>query len=180
MPDAYLLDTSIASYVWDGGSKYNALVKAKLTKLNQNYISICAVSLGEAAYGLEVSLGANPERHTQVKQAMLCYKIYDIDRHTTIYYSRIRGDLFKKYSPRNKRGRLTKKWPEDLVDDTTAQDLGIQENDLWIVSVAVQYNLIFLTGDANMHPILTIAKSVYSYDRYEIWNLDDEYNKINP
>ena len=36
---------------------------------------------------------------------------------------------------------------EDLVEPTTGKELGIDENDLWIVSTAVEYNLVFITQD---------------------------------
>jgi len=68
------------------------------------------------------------------------------------------------------RNRLKEKRPEDLLDRTTSRELGIQENDLWIVSVAVQYNLRFITGD-KMDRILAAAKDVHAYDRAWIWSL---------
>ena len=67
--------------------------------------------------------------------------ILPISRHTAEPYGQIRSALFAQYSPRDSRGRIQKKWPEDLVDLTTSKALGIQENDLWIVSVAVGYDL---------------------------------------
>ncbi|MBW2143424.1 MAG: hypothetical protein JRG75_03380 [Deltaproteobacteria bacterium] len=39
------------------------------------------------------------------------------------------------------------KWPEDLQERTTAKELGVQENDIWIAAQAIQYNLVLLTAD---------------------------------
>jgi len=36
---------------------------------------------------------------------------------------------------------------EDLIEPTTGRELGIDENDLWIVSTAVECNLVFITRD---------------------------------
>jgi len=168
MPDAYLLDTSIASIAWDGGHKYHSLVRQRLASLDEASISICAISLAEVEYGLLISPAADPSRHAAVRSAMTQYKIWNIDRHTSTVYAQLRAELFQRFSPRDKRGVLTKKQPEELRDETTARELGIQENDLWIVSVAVQYNLRFITKD-NMHHIREAAKKVHSYDSIEIW-----------
>jgi tRNA(fMet)-specific endonuclease VapC len=149
MSDAYLLDTSIASIAWDGGSRYHTLVRRRLAAFGENSISVCVISLAEVEYGLHVSPGIDRERHDAVRRAMLQYRVWDIDRYTAEVYAPLRGELFKRYAPRDKRGRLTQKWPEELRDETSAKELGIQENDLWIVSIAVQYDLFFITQDKN-------------------------------
>ena len=37
--------------------------------------------------------------------------------------------------------------PEALQERTTAKELGVQENDIWIAAQAIQYNLVLLTAD---------------------------------
>ncbi len=170
MSDAYLLDTSIASIAWDGDNKHHTFIRQQLASLDEDSISICAISLAEVEYGLLVSPAASPERHAAVRGAMSQYKIWNIDRHTSSVYAPLRAELFKQHSPRNKRGILTKKRPEELRDKTTGRELDIQENDLWIISVAVQYNLRFITQDKMKH-IREAAKKVHSYDLIELWSL---------
>lgn len=173
MSDAYLLDTSIASIAWDGDNPNNSLVRQKLTTLASNSLFVCPVSLGEVEYGLQIFLGIDQERHDQVRQAMQQYSVLDINKHTAKYYAEIRGELFKKYAPKDRAGRVTKKRPEDLLDVTTSRELGIQENDLWIVSVAIQYDLFFITQD-KMQFIFEITDKLYAHKRYEVWNLRKE------
>ena len=168
--DAYLLDTSIASIAFDVGNPSHAEVHRRLSTIGDNSISICSVSLGEVEYGLQVSPGIDPERHRIVRSNLLQYQILDMDRHTGRLYGELRGELFRRYGTRDARGRLKEKRPEDLLDRTTSRELGIQENDLWIVSVAVQYNLRFITRD-KMDRILAAAKDVHAYDRAWIWSL---------
>lgn len=168
--DAYLLDTSIASIAWDGGNKHHSEIRQRIKAFGEDSVSVCVVSLGEVEYGLQVSPGIDASRHTAVRSAMYQYKIWDIDRHTTSIYAVVRGELFKRYAPRDKRGRLTKKRPEELRDRTTSQDLGIQENDLWIVSVAVQYDLQLVTQDERMQRILEIVLDTHGYDRAILWS----------
>jgi predicted nucleic acid-binding protein len=171
MPDAHLLDTSIASIAWDGGHPQHTFVRQKLAALDQDSISICSISLGEKEYGLQVSPGIDQERSESVRQAMRQYNVWNIGRYTADYYGQIRGELFKRYGSRDKRERLKEKWPESLLDRTTARELGIQENDLWIVSVAVEYDLHFITQDRKIQRILDVAKDLFSYDRADIWSL---------
>lgn len=81
----------------------------------------------------------------------------------------LRGELFRRYAHRDKRGRIKAKRPEELRDTTSARELGIQENDLWIVSVALQYDLYLITRDEHLKRILEIAQAKYDYNRYKIW-----------
>ena len=169
--DAYLLDTSIASIAsiaFDAGNASHADVHRRLTELADAHQS-GAVSW-KVEYGLQVSPGIDPERHQLVRNNLLQYQILTIDRHTGKLYGELRGELFRKYGTRDARGRLKEKRPEDLLDRTTSWELGIQENDLWIVCVSVQYNLRFVTVD-KMERILAAAKEVHSYERAWIWSL---------
>lgn len=168
-PDAYLLDTSVASIAWDGGNKDHALIRSRLATLGESTITVCAISVGEVAYGLDVTDGADPIRHQAVRDAMGTYFVWSVDKDTAQYYSVLRGELFRLYAPRDKRGRIKAKRPEELSDTTSARELGIQENDLWIVSIAIQYNLYLITRDNNLKRILEIAQTKYGYNRYEIW-----------
>jgi tRNA(fMet)-specific endonuclease VapC len=170
--EAYLLDTSVATIAWDGGHPEHANIRQKLAALGEESISVCAISIGEKEYGLQVSPGADLARRQAVKSAMLqYYNIWPIDHHTAAIYGQLRGGLFKRYATMKERGRLKEKQPEQLIDKTTALSLGIQENDLWIVSVAVQYDLKLISRDRHIQRILDIAKVEFGYDRYEIWSV---------
>lgn len=173
MVDAYLLDTSVASAAWDGGNRHHSVIREKLAALGEDSISVCSISIGEVEYGLRVSHGPDEERYKMIRRAMLQYKIWDIDRHTAEYWAAIRGELFRSHGRPKKRGFVKERQPEDLLDRTTARELGIQENDLWIVSVAVQYDLRLITKDKKMQRILDSARTVYAYDRAEIWKLEN-------
>lgn len=167
--DAYLLDTSVASTAWDALSPRYASVRGRLAALSDARLFVCAITLGEVEYGLGVSPGVDSDRHAQVRSAMREYELLALNRHTTSYYGRLRAELFKQYSPRGTRGRLTSKRPEELMDGTTALALGIQENDLWIVSVAVQYDVVLVTLDAKLARILEVATAAFAYSRGAVW-----------
>ncbi|MBC8273548.1 MAG: hypothetical protein H8E40_01050 [Chloroflexi bacterium] len=85
-------------------------------------------------------------KQQQVRENINSYVSVTLDRYTAECYGQVRAILFKKYwFPYNKNKKT--QYIEDLVDDVTGKSLGIQENDLWIVSVAVQYNYVLVTGD---------------------------------
>src|SRR5258706_7042523 len=180
MADAYLLDTSIATIAWDGGHLSHKLVRGRLAALDDDFISVCAISIGEKEYGLQVSPGIDVARSEAVRSAMLQYQVWPIDHHTSTYYGQLRGELFKRYASRDKHNRLKEKRPEALIDKTTARDLGIQENDLWIVSVAVQYDLQLITADKRIERILEIARDVFGYDRANVWDISAPPSATTP
>lgn len=79
---------------------------------------------------------------------MRVYKnIRDIDKDTTEHYASIRAELFRRYAPRNAKNRAKQVRPERLMDKTTGQFLGIQENDLWIAAIAAEYKMVLVTDD---------------------------------
>jgi len=111
-------------------------------------------------YGLKIATKMDMNRQNDVRNEMAKFPlVLDIDRHTITPYSDLRSELFKNYSPRDRRGRLILKWPEDLVDQTTAKELGVQENDIWIAAQAIQYNLVLVTDD-HMVRLEEVSKSL--------------------
>jgi len=165
--EGYLLDTNIASAAWDYGSPSHKYVSQRLKELGNAIVYVSAMTIAEVGFGLLTAPCIDVQRQSTVRSAMSKYEVLHVDRHTAKEYAEIRAALFRAHSPRNRRGRLTQKYIEDLVDRTTGKELGIQENDLWIVSVTVQYNLIFVTNDRKMQKIIDAAKHS---DRTEYWN----------
>ena len=167
MDEGYLLDTSVASAAGYAGHRLHQGVRTWLSGLGDNTVFVSAVTLAESEYGLNlVPLPANIK--ADIRSAMATYTVLPIDRHTAEIYGRIRGRLFNAYAPRDHRNRISSRYVEDLRERTSGKQLGIQENDLWIVSVAVQYNLIFVTGDGGggMRNIVDEADYV---DRTRFW-----------
>lgn len=165
--EGYLLDTPVSSAAWDAGAPNHGVVRQRLADLD-GLIYIPSISIGEVEYGLGVSPNIDAERHRAVRLAMSAYEVLSVDSHTGEVYGQIRARLFTQYAPRNQRGRLARKYVEDLTDSTTGKDLGIQENDLWIASVAVQYNLVLVTFDraAGMRRVVEAADYI---DRTDFW-----------
>ena len=166
--EGYLLDTNIASWACHQGSTPHARVRARVDGLGDDVAFISAVSLAEVEYGLSL-VPSGVQEPANFRRATDMYKVLPIDRHTAEVYGSIRADLFRAYAPRDRRDRFASRYVEDLRERTSGKELGIQENDLWIVSVAVEYNLIFVTGDrgGGMKTIVEVANYAH---RTQFWS----------
>jgi tRNA(fMet)-specific endonuclease VapC len=146
--NGYLLDTNAASVLWDRRHREHKKIRAFLHGKAESPAWVSIFVLGEIEYGLKIAPQMDEARQNEVRRQMVAFPlILDVDKHTVGPYSDLRAALFKKFSPKDRRGRLEAKRPEDLWERTTAKELGVQENDIWIVAQAIQYNLVLITGD---------------------------------
>lgn len=128
-------------------------------------VYISRITVAEIEYGYKVFLGADPNRRQMILDALKAFgKFREIDKHTTAPYSDIRAALFRQFAPREKKGKITRKRPEELIDNTTARELKVQENDIWIAAIAVQHNMILVTEDRMTH-IFQVEPRL----RYQFW-----------
>lgn len=150
--DGYLLDTNAASSLWDVRHPDHSSIRAFLKKHHTSLIYVSIVALAEVEYGLKLSPQMDQNDKNYIRNEMWQFSnILDLDRHTVEPYSDLRAKLFSKFAQKNRRGRLKEKRPEELIDHTTGKELGIQENDLWLASLAMQYNLILISEDNMAH-----------------------------
>ncbi len=145
----YLIDTQTITYWFDGKSgEYpvvQAAAEARRTADAPLYIS--AISLGEIQYGHAAEpAGAGPVRENFVKFVREKFpQVLRVSRHTAEPYGRIKAALFDTFGPKSRKSK--KKRAEQLCDPTTGRELGIDENDLWIVAQAAERNLVLVTHD---------------------------------
>ncbi|MFC1972125.1 type II toxin-antitoxin system VapC family toxin [Chloroflexota bacterium] len=166
--EGYLLDTNIASLAFDAGRNRHTEIRERLGKLGEAAIFICPVSVGEVEYGLKVAYPGDKTRQEAVREALGHYETLLMDRHTAESYSTIRAELFNKYGVKRASGKFKTKFVEELVDPTNGREMGIQENDLWITSVALQYNLVFITND-HAEGMKRIIEAAGYQSRTEYW-----------
>jgi tRNA(fMet)-specific endonuclease VapC len=156
--DGYLLDTNAASVLWDARHADNGKIRSFLESVSHAPVWISIIALAEVEYGLKTAPAMNVDLQRAVRGEMAKYPhVLEPDKHTVAPYSDLRAELFKVYAPKDRKGRITKKCPEDLVDRTTAKELQAQENDIWVASLAIQYNLTLVTED-RMAPLVEVSK----------------------
>jgi tRNA(fMet)-specific endonuclease VapC len=159
--DGYLLDTNAASVLWDARHVDHAKIRSFLESVSSEPVWISIITLAEVEYGLKTAPDIDDDLQKNVREQMAKYlEVLAPDKHTIVPYSNLRAELFKLYAPRGRKGRLTKKWPEDLFERTSAKELhGTQENDIWIAALAIQYNLILVTDD-RITPLMYASRSL--------------------
>ncbi|MBN2240034.1 MAG: type II toxin-antitoxin system VapC family toxin [Dehalococcoidales bacterium] len=166
--DVYLLDTNVASIVWDTIHPNHSSIFKKFKKLPDDRVVICSVTNAEIEFGLRSTSNPNDEKQQIVRDNMNTYFPVQIDVHTAENYGQIKANLFSKFWPKHKK---KPRYIEEMVDEVTGKSLGIQENDLWIVSVAVQYNYIFITTD-KAGGMKRIVEAANYADRTEFWEFN--------
>ncbi len=167
--DGYLFDTNAVSPLWNVRHPEHDIIKDFFASVSQSPVWLSTIVLAEIEYGMKVTPEMDIDSQNQVRHEMSNHPfILDIDKHTIGPYSDLRAELFKKFSPRDRRGRLTVKWPEDLIERTSAKELGVQENDIWIAAQAIQYNLILVTGD-HMQRLVDVSENLDNPLRIARW-----------
>ncbi len=158
--DGYLFDTNAVSPLWNVRHSEHDIIKDFFASVSQSPVWLSTIVLAEIEYGMKITPEMDIDSQNQVRHEMSNHPfILNIDKHTIGPYSDLRAELFKRFSPRDRRGRLTVKWPEDLIERTSAKELGVQENDIWIAAQAIQYNLILVTDDY-MQRLVEVSESL--------------------
>ena len=152
----YLFDTNI----WSKWFRNEPSITQKIAQIDEaSKIYLSSVVLGEAIYGAK----SNKDFEFDLYREFI-YKpnpiLLPIDEHTADVYGGLRASLFEKYIRKGKNKR-----PEQLIDPVTAAEIGIDENDLWIVAQAITHNLTLITND-KMHRIFAITPKEF---KPEIW-----------
>jgi predicted nucleic acid-binding protein len=165
----YLIDTQIIRYWFDGESgMFPAVKEAAESRTAESRLWVSGITLGEIAYGHCV----HPQGGGVIRSRFLEFitdelpLIAPVTQHTAEHYGKIRAHLVENFGP--KKGWGDKKRAEQLCDPFTALSLGIDENDLWLVSQAAEMNLTFVTKDG-MARIRDAVAAVYPDLLIENW-----------
>jgi predicted nucleic acid-binding protein len=162
--EGYLFDTNIVSQWFRG----NSLVVKRVEAIPSDaLLYISSITIGEIEFGHACVRSPDKAKQAEFRRWIkehLEDQELPLEASTGIYYGMFKCELFRKFPPRGKKKR-----PESCFDDVTGKDLGIDENDLWLVSQACDHNLIFVTNDR-----MTRIKEIVG-DRVKIdsWPVDN-------
>lgn len=151
----FLLDTQILRYWYDDECAQHAAVVGNIELLREQArpleheprLLVSVVTLGEIEYGHRVQTGnftAKQEGYIRFVGQQLPDRL-DLTEDAATVYGEIRARLFNKFAPGEKRKRGMR--PEQLTDLSTALELGIQENDLWLCAQAIGHRMVLVTND---------------------------------
>jgi predicted nucleic acid-binding protein len=159
----YLLDTNIISILVRPQAPKYSVVKSHLTRAADNLVMLPVVAIAEIEFGMAKSETPDESQKAALRRFFSDYPLHlGVDDNTIEPYSLVRAALWRLYATPKKRGHK-EKIPEDLFDRITGRELGIDERDLLIASVAIQYNLVLATADRNQG-MLSIERAATSLE----------------
>jgi predicted nucleic acid-binding protein len=165
------LDTNIISYLArpECAKYYN--VKRHLSQVDSpERVLLPVIAIAEIEFGIaKAGRKLSDELRDVLRKFFESYPLHlGIDDNSVEPYSLVRAELWRK----SKGGKV----PEDRFERVTGKQLGIDERDLLIASVAIQYGLVLVTADKKMKPIIDAARELEMqgedvYLRWADWTL---------
>ncbi len=152
----YLLDTNILRYWYDTDCPEHKNVLAHVRAVRQpdpqtQYVPrlfVSVITVGEIEYGHRYATTPNASEQSKYQAFVReqCPERLDIVTHVGEHYGELKAWLMSNFSPRTMRTRATRL--KQLVDPATTEELGVQENDVWITAQAITFNLVLVTHDS--------------------------------
>ena len=137
-------------------------ITEKIQKLEKSQIYLSAIVWGEMICGAK----ANPKfNFEEYKEFIYRDKpiILPIDKNVAEVFGGLKAKIFEKKSDRTLRSKTGR--ASLFKTPIESKDIGVHENDLWIVSQALAYNLILITNE-RMTILFELAPQEL---KYEIW-----------
>lgn len=147
--NGYLLDNNVISILARPSDMRRCVVAARLAAVGDSPVLLPVIAIAEIEFGMVKAEHPDEKQQAEMRAFFSTFPHpLPFDRHTVEPYALIRAELWRRYATPKKRGHK-EKLPEELTDRSTGKSLGIDERDLMIASVAIQYNLILATADRN-------------------------------
>jgi len=148
--DGYLLDTNVILTLFKPNDpRYPALL-ANFQTIQNGPVFLPVIAIAEIEFGIAGYAGKSEEETKAVRSFFAKYPHHlPVDDNTVEPYSLLRAQLWRDYGIKGKKKGYREKVPEDLTERVSGKSLGIDERDLLIASIAVQYNLVLATNDQN-------------------------------
>jgi len=149
LQNGYLLDSNVISFLVRTRDTRHPVVLARLAAIGDSPVLLPVIAIAEIECGMAKAEKPDPAQQASMRSFFVRYpNPLPIDRNTVEPYALVRAELWRQCATRRNRGHK-EKLPEDLIDRVTGKELGIDERDLLIASVAIQYNLVLATADRN-------------------------------
>jgi predicted nucleic acid-binding protein len=162
MSDAYLLDTNVICTLADVNRVGHAAATLRLQRVTTDFVLLPSMAVAEIEFGMARAANVRPEKREELRGFIARFDQLPFDESCIKPYSFIRAELWRANATL-KAGRpqsAREKRPEDLVDKVTGRELGIDEPDLIIASIALAQNLVLVTDDG-MERIKEAAESTF-------------------
>jgi tRNA(fMet)-specific endonuclease VapC len=132
----YLLDTTHCLKLFWG------VLEEKLLKSGKIIISTSVITRGELIYGVYKSERID-ENLVEIEKFLDILDVYQVDDETASIYGNLKGEIVKRFGPKDKSKRRNFK----------IESLGFKDNDLWISATAIQHGLVLVSADKHVQRI---------------------------
>ncbi|MFC1716600.1 type II toxin-antitoxin system VapC family toxin [Candidatus Poribacteria bacterium] len=138
----YLLDTTHCIKILSGDNE----LERKFEMLGNAHISTCVTVVGELAYGAHKSDRTRENLEAIAELLRDMHVVYGIEVKTAEIYGRLKAEILDYFGPKDRvRRRIIR-----------TEKLGFRENDLWIASIAKQYDLTIVSADSDFQRLQPI------------------------
>jgi predicted nucleic acid-binding protein len=145
--DGFLLDTNIVSVLANPRDLRHGNFKQKVQNLEHVWLPVVAIA--EIESGMAKAEKTDEAQRNEVRRFFWEYPQHlGIGDNTVEPYALLRGQLWRTHATTKNRGHK-EKLPEELFDKVTGKQLGIDERDLFIASIAAENGLVLVTNDSN-------------------------------
>ena len=173
MNEAYLLDTNVICALADANRSDHAPVRRRFQQVDLQFVLLPTMAVAEMEFGMARAANVRPEKRAELRRFIAQFEQLPFDRSCVGPYSVVRAELWRIHGTTQQRGKrlvYDERHPEQLCEKTTGSELGIDEPDLIIASVAMAQNLVLVTNDtrAGMSRVKEAAEKVYRDDLFPI------------
>src|ERR1019366_9026296 len=166
MNEAYLLDTHVICALADANHSGHMPVRKRFQRVDPQFVLLPTMAVAETEFGMARAANVRPEKREELRQFIARFEQLPFDVNCVQPYSVVRTELWRMHGTTRQRGKrfvYDEKHPEQLCEKVTGMELGIDEPDLIIASVAIAQNLVLVTNDtrAGMNRVKEAAENVY-------------------
>lgn len=149
--DTYLLDTNVICALADAGRVSHTAAVSRFEQATGQHVRLPVPAVGEIEFGMQKAPDVRPDKRQELRAFMARFDQLPFDEHCIQPYAIVRAEVWRMFgTPKPaKPHKHDEKRPEDLLDKVTGTQLGIDEPDLYIASIALAQNLVLVTDDSN-------------------------------
>ena|SRR5438105_2712119 len=140
--NGYLLDTNHCSRLLDG----HPAVVEQLGRLGGSVVVTCVIVQGELIFMAHRS-EQRAVNEARVREFLEGLRVYAVDGAVADVYGELKAAIIGHFGPRKKAQRRRIK----------IEEIGFQENDLWIAAIAKRYGFIVVSADSDFERMAEVG-----------------------
>lgn len=171
MSDVYLLDTNVICTLADADRTANAVAVQKFQQAGDQTVLLPSPAVGEIEFGMQKAPNVRPDKRKELRDFIARFHQLPFDEHCVVPYALVRAEIWRTHGTpvSGKAHKHKERRPEGLLDKVTGVQLGLDEPDLYIASIALAQNLVLVSDDRNegMARIREAAEAVFQRGEFQ-------------